>query len=397
MPINYQAPSPPIGAYMSAASNFNPGAAAALIGREEELGVNQGLQIALANQHGSQQAEIESARNQATAQAQERHAQLQVWVNGQEMTQAEQMQLRQDQNAIAWINGQRGKTLTNQEADDAIAQRMARVNLGQQRLQAQQLKLQQEQTQRVAAQTKVQNAVYDSMTSAADSKRAIVIDKDFRVQAEQYARTVGLDPASPEGRAEMEAYATQAGKVVTGWTQKDGTIKPDPAPKATGARAGATGAESEHQYLLHHESATKATERWAKAQETPPSEQAQEQHYQKEMDRLEAARQKYRAQTPEGQRAAKAEEHKTALGKLQVDAEQIRDQPNLDPGQKQAATTILGIQKHLMETYGPYDQMRPMLKKKMDTLALQLKAIRMSQAPQIQTVPTASDGYTARE
>lgn len=357
MPINYQAPSPP-SAYLHAASNFNPGAAAALIGREEELGVQQGLERERMLYQGSQQAEIESARLQAAAAAQERHAQLQVWVNGQEMTQAEQMQLRQDQNAIAWINGQRGKSLTNQEADDAIAQRMARVNLGQQRLQAQDLKLKQQQTEHVKAQTDIQNAIYHSYTQAADDKIATVIKPEFKAAARQAAIDANLDPDSDAGKQESQAWAAMNGGVIAGTVQKDGTIKPITEGRAASAAGESKGQNpTAQQHEARFASELKGVIALSKEKNddgTPkhPELQTPEAQYAAAEQRATAAH-AYGQKMTAGSKGEAEARHKEQLDSVPVSRENIMKRTDLPPMLKQAQIDKLNEIEGLLKRYPP--------------------------------------------
>jgi hypothetical protein len=355
--INYQAPQGG-SVYQHAASNFSP-ANASLIGHEEALGMQQTLQNQRLLFQGGQEAQMEAARVQAAAAMQERHAELQVWAHGQEMTQAEQMQLRQDQNAIAWVNSQVGKTLTQQEADDFIASKRMKVDRGKQKLQQEELKQRMQQTAHVEWQNKLLSAAYDHQTESADGKRAVVIHKDFLEEAAQYARDRGLDPATPEGKAAMEGYAVAQQKADLGWTKKDGSIEPDRAPKGAGAtgESGKGGSLDANHHKAALETQLKAVDALAKEKNDDGSPKHPE--LQDAQARIDAA--KLRADAVTGYvsekigsgKAAAEKVHQEQLGSVQVSKEAIDKQTDLPPGLRQAQKDTLGQIETMLKRYPP--------------------------------------------
>lgn len=68
------------------------------------------------------------------AHAAQQHAQLQAWVQGQELSQSEQMELQRNQNSIGTINGMRSRgEITNETADAMLGQVIPRINAAQAR------------------------------------------------------------------------------------------------------------------------------------------------------------------------------------------------------------------------------------------------------------------------
>jgi hypothetical protein len=368
MPINFAGQSFPT-AYSAAYGERLAGIAqggydaqAAIAARERE-GVRQDY----AQQRAIQAQDSEAAqRVQAGLAMQQQHANLQAWVHSQEMTQAEQMRLQQDKNAIAWVDSQRGKTLTDREADDFIASRMTHVNIAQQRMQQQEnqakIKQQTALTEHTQVMTKLEDARYKALAGDPDAKIAIHIDPGARTDADQYAKDLGLDPHSPEGRAASEEWAMQNGKAHQMLVQKDGSYKPmkEGVAGAKAAGAGGTKGLGEKDYLTHYETAVKLAHQWAKTQETPPSDEAIQAQVQKHMDALEGQRQKFQSGTPEGQRAAQMEKHKETLGKIDTSLSALAQNPQIGPAGKQMGSQLLTQIKELMTRHPPGTRTRAM-------------------------------------
>ena len=204
-------------------------------GNLNEASAESQNQLASSNYQANLAANTQLMGQEYNAQAQsglqQQQAQLQSWLNNQDMTQKEQMHLTQQKNAVADINSAvTNGTLSPQEGQQAILKLKTGIDAGQQRLQStmqkkQEMLVQQEQQkgQAQAAWGEVQkqmaaNGVGQTTTPVIDGgikqKYADEFDAQnlgaFRQQQQAFAATMGAAmPAAAEQKYKQarDAYA----------------------------------------------------------------------------------------------------------------------------------------------------------------------------------------------
>lgn len=139
----------------AAMEHASAASAAANAQQAEQNRFGAGLQAAMQNQGMDRQVAYTHMQNQFALQQQ--HAQLQAWVQGQAMTQNENLQLQRMRNAVAYVNND--PTADAETKSNTIFQLMTKINPLEAKQQATQLKMMQQQQGMQAAQLKFQTAM----------------------------------------------------------------------------------------------------------------------------------------------------------------------------------------------------------------------------------------------
>lgn len=364
------------------------------------------------------QAAMDQAHIQAAQQQQVQHAQLQAWLNGQEMTQQETMRLTQQKNAVADINS--SSLLTDDEKQNAILKLKTHIDIGQQRLQQQQEKakteMMQNQSQLLASKVKDEEDAQDYSASKINDQMQFRPDatQQPKIETELDLTNPGLRQNNPAQFQAMVSKEMEARGLGQHWFKtRTGEMKMDPgemeALKAKYAAqksgAGKEGSGAAHDRTNQDsEAVLKSFHAWEAQQEkdgkTPTPEERAKKRDQFIEDHMAIA-DKLRNAGPAGEKKAReadiAQKAQEAHGVIDLDIQKVTQRTDLPPALKDMVIQNRLLQKKMLTEYKNYQSMPEGVKKRYTAIQEALGSLNYNAnpgtvAPQAGGAPQATPG-----
>lgn len=341
--------------------------------------------------------------------------QLQAWLNEQEMTQAEQLKLRQDRNAVAAIEAQVGKNLTREEADDLILQKVTNINVSQQRLNRQQAESQakamEANTKLHLAQTKTLEMGRDLATKSFQDRTAIKVPTQVVMQINRELDKIqGLvdptDPAAQQKRLEdVKRLAVQRGLHQEFYQQNTGEWLPLGGSPAIGDKGDERGGTTPGQTASSRSTSKGSGEfdkpfdpvkakHEAEAELTGKIAKDSDGYDKKVGELIEQKRRAYEqgraTSTPEGKAASRAAAIKIETQKQDALWGEVQKRSDMSDDRKMAVGFLINAVNSFTREYGPYESMEPQQRKHVDKLFAQITQANQPDRPAVNPPPEAA-------
>lgn len=392
MPVDYQAP----GAIGLAAlygrgggGGYGGGGGGPIQQLHDDTGRQQN-QLAALGLQGRIESDQMNQRFSAQDALQTHAAEMDAWQFQQKVSEQEQMQRRQDDNSIAAID--QDNTMSPVEKLQAKTRIRSRIDWVDQRqkrdMQEAQATMYKAHADQFKANAALQEQYLQNSAALLQNKTRTIIDPSKTEQIDDYIRSMGIDPNSPQGIPMRDKIAAEEGwtatypvnekavmgtKPIFGFGAQGGTHDVSP-----GARTATKGAEeTAHQNVDHYREAYKLALEDAKLAGNTTVSQA-------DIDKHLA---QISGRTPTGQKEDANKGYKETVGKIEVALQQNKDDTASPPGLKSAKDQTLNKIKRLLDQYPPSSNPPKAVLRHIAGLQAhydQLKQIQVAQKPQQQ-------------
>jgi hypothetical protein len=330
-----------------------------------------------------QRAEFEAQHEMRGFEAAQRsadvanHAVAQSWLNQQELSQQDVMRRQQLGSAVAAVEAERGKGLTDAQANDMIVQLKtkidpldARMKMSQQRHMDSQNKLLDEQAGRMAHQRQAEEAFN---AAAMNDTFQFVPDQTARPGVvEEVADAAGLPPTHPEVQKRVDELMRERG-LGQRFFMNGGKKEMHPADLEALKNKSKLGEGRGPREVTAEEHARtmmemrREVDRWADKQEKVPSEADREAEYQKRMKQHAEGMAKFREERDsKGKPRVDAEATRVKATKFDEQYHQLAARPDLPAPLRAAALAAVATGKRLIQKYHDPELMPPEVRGQFD-------------------------------
>lgn len=334
----------------------------------------QGRELVARAQLQQGQANMQMAEFAAQQQQIQQRAELQAWVNQQDLTQKERMELERQKAAVGEVMNLPG--LTADEKQELVLQLKTGIDMKTQRLKQEQLRAMAEQREAQAMENKAQAEMMNQRTALLKGNYDYVVDPDKltalareMVDLGQGPQVTGFNPAADaqavadfQKRVQDEARKRGLGSK---WFKKlDGTLEMAEDDKLK--LQGAGKAAKDDPVKVEQERVQKETEQvmkhlaeWeasvAKGNEgKPPSAQQRQDHVTELLNTYRRVQEAVRgAQPGAGAEQSNKQRFQESLSKIDAESEKLATKTYLPPQIREKAGSLLSKIRGLIQKYPP--------------------------------------------